>query len=101
MKADKENWVNNVIESINGIQRAEAGNGLYNRVLSRIEQNNIQNASVYISGNYVLRVAAGLFVVVALNAITWYTFSTQNNNKQTQLKAFAREYSISDNSLTD
>ncbi len=89
MKPDKEEWIDRVLASTEGVARAKAPAGFYANVLKRV------NAVESISVSYVLRIAAGVVLLVALNAFVCTTFSKYKGaNDNTNLQAFAREYAI-------
>ena len=91
MKPEKDRWVENVLASADNIQRAKAGAGFYEKTISRIKSQEV------ISTDYVLRIAAGLALVVALNIFACATFS-KSKTGNSPLMAFAKEYSINGNS---
>lgn len=88
MSHKKEQWVNDVLSSVERIQRATAPAGLYNKTLARIK------ADVQISKASILRVAAGIALLVGLNVFACATFTKNENMQREQLQAFAHEYSL-------
>ena len=91
MKPEKDRWVENVLASAESIQRAKAGAGFYEKTISRIKSQEV------ISTDYVLRIAAGLALVVALNIFACTSFS-KSKTGNSPLTAFAKEYSINGSS---
>lgn len=90
MNPEKEKWAEAVLASVDNIQRAKASAVFYQKTMDRIK------AEAIISTGYVLRVAAGLFLLITLNVFACVSFSKENNQS---LQAFAKEYGIS--STTD
>lgn len=90
MKPEEERWIEDVLASADNIQRAKAGDGFYQKTMQRIKEETV------VSSDYVLRIAAGLVLVVALNIFACATFSKYKAG--TPLMAFAKEYSINSNS---
>lgn len=93
MKLGKEKWVETVLASAEGIQRARASAHFYDNTISRIKE------EATVSSDYVLRIAAGLMLVVALNVFACISFSkSKDSNQNACLMAFAKEYSINGSS---
>jgi hypothetical protein len=92
MNHEKEKWVEEVLASADNIQRARPTAGFYERTLGRIR------TEASISTDYVLRIAAGLLLLVALNVFACVSFSKYNRGGDQPLQAFAKEYSISSSS---
>ncbi len=90
MNPEKEKWAEEVLASAENIQRAKVSAVFYQKTMDRIK------AEAIISTDYVLRIAAGLFLLITLNVFACVSFSKENNQS---LQAFAKEYCIS--STTD
>ena len=98
MKSKKDVWIEEALGSLNGIERAKADSAIYQKIMSRVSE--VRGISNIVPQSTVWRIAAALFVVVALNAFTCIMVSqTSQGTKNEELKAFASEYGISSNSL--
>ena len=91
MKPEKEKWVESVLASAEGIQRAKPAADFYDKTISCIKE------EATFSSDYVLRIAAGLMLVVASNIFACASFS-KNKAGNAPLMAFAKEYSINGSS---
>jgi len=85
MNPEKEKWAEEVIASVDNIQRAKVSAAFYQKTMDRLK------AEAIISTGYVLRIAAGLFLLITLNVFACVSFSKENNQS---LQAFAKEYGI-------
>ena len=89
MKPEKDIWVNGILKSVENIQRAKVSVGFYQKVIGRIRDYET------VSSGYVLRVAAALALLVALNVFACVTFSDyKTETGSMHLQAFAKEYNI-------
>lgn len=88
MNHKREQWVNDVLSSVERVERATAPAGFYNKTLARIKD------STQISKASILRVAAGIALLVGLNVFACATFTKNENNQHAQLLAFASEYNL-------
>ena len=91
MKPEKDRWIEDVLASADNIQRAKADGRFYQKTMQRIKEETV------VSSDYVLRIAAGLALVVALNIFACATFS-KSKTGNSPLMAFAKEYSINNSS---
>ena len=93
MKPEKDRWIENVLASADNIQRAKADGTFYQKTMQRIKEETV------VSSPYVLRIAAGLVLVIALNVFACTSFSKNKmNGGNAPLMAFAKEYSINNSS---
>ncbi len=85
----KEIWAEQVLASAEGIVPAKAPAGFYEKTIARLK------ATEVVSGGYVLRVAAGVLLLVAFNAFACVSLVNYKVGKaESNLSAFAKEYSI-------
>ena len=93
MCLEKEKWADEVLASVENIQRAKVSAGFYRQTMNRIK------AEAVISTDYVLRIAAGLFLLITLNVFACISFSKNKSHANSEhLQAFAKEYSITPSS---
>ena len=93
MSREKEIWTDEVLSSLDNIQRAKVSEGFYQKTKNRIK------AEAVISTDYVLRIAAGLLLLITLNVFACISFSKNINHANSeQLQAFAKEYSLQNGS---
>ena len=85
-KNNKDKWINDTIDSINGIKRAESSPFLYAKVLNKIKSQNrsrvipMRKAAL---GFITMLLLAVLNIAIALNYNTQNN-STESNNTSTQ-----------------
>jgi hypothetical protein len=99
MKNEKniQKEVEQAMQSIEGMHRAEANPFLYTRVMQAIENKKAGPAS---EKKWVPRLAFALLIFMSVNVYTFIHFQrseTQSTTKQ-GIEAFANEYGFSDNS---
>jgi hypothetical protein len=89
MSHEKEQWVEEVLAAADKIQRAKAPSHFYAQTMARIKE----EASV--SRDYILRITAGILLLVALNVFACVSFSKNSGAAvKHPLEAFASEYGI-------
>lgn len=89
MEVQRNQWVEDVLASADGITRAKAPAGFYEKTRARI------TASEFVPSSYVLRVAAGVLLLLAFNTfacVSLINYKAQSEDRN--LSAFAKEYSI-------
>jgi len=96
MNPEKDMWINEALDSIEGIQPAQSENNFYDKVMQRIESGNRITASETISMANVYKIAAAILLIVTLNAFTCINFS-KSKVEQQNLTAFAHEFSLTGN----
>jgi hypothetical protein len=99
MEPGKEKWVNDVMNSLEGVQKARAGTNLYAQVMSRLDEVNRGKVYEMVSTRTALRVAAGLLLIAGLNVFTFTMLTKKGSpdSQQVELKAFAKEYALTGN----
>jgi hypothetical protein len=96
MENDKENWVTESLNSIEGLQRAQSPDTIYRKVMERIQSERFRIVPDTVPMGTVYRAAAAIAMIVALNTFSCIMFS-KSKNEQKQLQAFMKEYSLSIN----
>lgn len=94
-----EQWVNEALESIDGIGRATANPFLFTRIEERLRQRNSPWEKL---ARFVARPAFALFVVLLFLSANFYVANQEQKErlareKQTNEQLFASEYSTSSN----
>lgn len=94
MKTEKEKWVYETTESLEGIQRAQVNEGLHRKIMEGVTSMKL-NRFEMVSPATVWRMAAGLFIIITLNVVTCIAFSKNRpHTENDSLWAFAREFSM-------
>ncbi|MEI6454779.1 MAG: hypothetical protein WCO93_00695 [bacterium] len=86
----KEQWINETMESLNGLNRARADQSLLHDLLGRIDRN--ERKTVTLRTGTLMRIAAGIVILVALNIISILFYDHLNSSEQTNRKLVATEY---------
>ncbi len=85
--------IDDTVNSIHSIQRAEASPFLFNKIIDRIKTGTPE--PIYYTGAWFLRIAVTGVVIISLNAITIWTLTKQPQkqiNEQMELHKIAQEY---------
>jgi hypothetical protein len=85
----KEDWINKTMESLDGINRAESDPLLFDKVLKRIQHDNL--AVISIRSRLVWRIAALILILITFNVFT-LVYSKTSGNSQNTAKSVANEY---------
>lgn len=91
MNDEKEAWVNAVMQSADNIRQAKSPAGFYHKTLQRIQTYNS------VSTDYVIKVAAVVLLLIAVNIFTCIGYQRQNNHQRQGIQSFATEYAITGN----
>lgn len=89
MKEGFHKKIDEVLNSLDGIQRAEANPFLYGKIKSRIE-----TAKHAVPQPMVLRLAIALAIVIMLNLLTILQFNSGEKRINAGVESVANEYSI-------
>jgi hypothetical protein len=87
-KNNKDKWINDTIESINGVKKAEASPFLYAKVLNKIKSGNrsrvipVKKAAL---GFITMLLLAVLNIAIALNYNSKNNYIESNNNSAQEL----------------
>ncbi len=95
MKNNEEHttWVNDVLNSFDGMNRVEANPFLYTKIQQRL-LNTRQQSTTY--GRWMYRLAFMLIVLLAVNIYSYSSFikTQKNNSNVTGIEAFVTDYEI-------
>lgn len=86
MNHEKDTWIEGVLLTADGIERAKAPADNYEKIRARI------TAASEIPTGYILRIAAAILLLVAINIFACISFSQTSRNHN--LQAFSQEYGI-------
>ena len=101
--------IEETFKSIEGIKKAEANPFIYNKIVGRIGSKKTKEAFKIKQNAYILRFAVMLIAALLLNVYTYFTYSKSentynktlsaynekiNNEREANLKSFAKEYSL-------
>ncbi|RXK58401.1 hypothetical protein ESA94_17330 [Lacibacter luteus] len=97
MKKNQEQWVDEVMGSLQGLQSAEGNPYLHTRVLARIQQQLPDRQPVQLKWVYAM---AGVFtIMLLLNVMGWSNSSSADNASGVDIETVINEYDT-DNSYT-
>ncbi len=91
MKKDVQQQIEQTLNSLHGVQRAEANPFLFTKIKYRMRR---QHAEPVLPGQWSLRLALVMVTVVLMNAFTIENL-LKNKLDETDVAAVAAEYSIS------
>ena len=86
----KENWIQETLNSINNINRAEANEELYDNIVQRLQKR--ETKGIPLQSNLVWRVAASITILIGLNVFTLLSQHSKNESKTGESNTFATEY---------
>ncbi|MGZ4054294.1 MAG: hypothetical protein ACXVPU_18430 [Bacteroidia bacterium] len=87
---DKEKWINDVMNSLDGIKSPGVNPFLYNRILEKIGSGN----SEYAPMKLVWLAAASFILLIALNFTIIKAASSAHGNKKNELQKIAADYQL-------
>jgi hypothetical protein len=90
MKEDLHKKIDEVLNSLDGMQRAEASPFLYSKIRNRMEM-----ARQVVPQPMALRLAIALALVILLNLVTILQFNSGSKKADAGVESVANEYSIS------
>jgi hypothetical protein len=93
----KEQWIDETLESLDGIRRAGSDPMTYEKVMHRLRAP--MTRRIQVQPGLVWRVAAGLTLLIGLNALSLFYFSRSSRESETQTKTLATEYFSYTNSI--
>lgn len=93
MKKNQEQWIDEVMGSLQGIQPAEGNPYLHTRVLARLKQTPARQA---IQVKWVYAVATVFVLMFILNVVGWNTLSTEDQDT-TDIETVINEYELENN----
>ena len=85
----KEQWIDEIMNSLDGLQRAKAPAGLQERVMKAIAKPKVIRLSPQVSWS----LAAGLLLLISVNAFSLAHYNTERRTAMHETpQDFAREY---------
>lgn len=89
---NKEKWVEDALGSLEGIRRAEAPPGLFEKAMQRVSRGRARVVSM--TRAQVWSAAACALVLVVANVLLCAQFSRTGQHSRGQQEAFAQEYFV-------
>ena len=86
----KEQWINETMESLEGISRAGSDPRLYDRVIQAI--GNSRPGTIPFNPRVVWRIAAGLALLISINIFSIVHYNKTHEASETQINTLATEY---------
>jgi hypothetical protein len=86
----KEIWIDETMDALDGITRAESDPSLHEKVLQRIHQN--QPEIVRIQPSLIFKLAACIAILIGFNLFILFHFTRSSNTHQNPEKSVASEY---------
>ncbi|MFY7839293.1 MAG: hypothetical protein ACOVP7_03405 [Lacibacter sp.] len=97
MKKNQEQWVNEAMASLQGMQAAEGNPYLHTRVMARLQQQLPDRQPVQVKWVYAM---AGVFtIMLLLNVMGWSSSNATDNSSGVDIETVINEYDT-DNSYT-
>lgn len=95
MSNPNEHLINDTLNSLDGMSRAEASPFLYGRIMERMKQQ--LPAPVYYTGKAIIQFAMAMLLVASLNVISVRSLKKQHKphqpmNEEMELQRMAQEY---------
>jgi hypothetical protein len=91
MRMQQQQWINEVISSLEGLQKTEGNPYMHTRVLARLE-NDVQAKKVSFKTVYAL--ASVVLLVLLLNVFFWNQSGTDSIDNSTVTTTTAQEYDL-------
>jgi hypothetical protein len=85
----KEDWINKTMGTLDGISRAKSDPLLFDKVLQRIQHDNLPVISI--RSLLVWKIAALILILISFNVFT-LVYSKTSGNSQNTAKSVANEY---------
>lgn len=93
MKKNQEQWIDEVMGSLQGMQPAEGNPYLHTRVLARLKQTPARQA---VQVKWVYAVATVFVLMFILNVVGWNTLSSDDQDT-TDIETVINEYDLENN----
>ena len=94
MKKNQEQWIDEVMGSLQGIQPAEGNPYLHTRVLARLQQNPARQA---VQVKWVYTVAIAFTVMLLLNVMGWNMSFNNDEQETVDIETVINEYELENN----
>lgn len=89
MKKNQEQWINEVLGSLQGMQAAEGNPYLHTRVMARLQENSSRQP-VQVKWVYVM---AGIFtIMLLLNVMGWTSSASTDSSSSVDIETVINEY---------
>ena len=86
----KEQWIDDTMESMEGITRAAGNPLLYDKVMSRLT--NPRSGVISFTPRILWQIAAGIALLISINIFSVVYFSKSSVASKTQINKLASEY---------
>lgn len=93
MKKNQEQWIDEIMGSLQGIQPAEGNPYLHTRVLARLQQNPARQA---VQVKWVYTVATAFVLMLLLNVMGW-NMSGNDEQENVDIETVINEYELENN----
>jgi|SRR5688572_33050210 hypothetical protein len=94
MKKNQEQWINEVMGSLEGIQPAEGNPYLHTRVLARLQKTPGRQP---VKVKWVYAMASVFVVMLLLNVMGWNTSSNSDDQDTVDIETVINEYELENN----
>ncbi len=94
MKKNQEQWIDEVMGSLQGIQPAEGNPYLHTRILARLQQNPARQA---VQVKWVYTVAIAFTAMLLLNVMGWNMSFSNNDQDSVDIETVINEYELENN----
>ena len=94
MKKNQEQWINEVMGSLEGIQPAEGNPYLHTRVLARLQKTSGRQP---VKVKWVYAMASVFVVMLLLNVMGWNTTSNSDEQDTVDIETVINEYELENN----
>ncbi len=94
MKKNQEQWIDEVMGSLQGMQPAEGNPYLHTRVLARLQQNPARQA---VQVKWVYTVAIAFTAMLLLNVMGWNMSFSNNDQDSVDIETVINEYELENN----
>lgn len=94
MKKNQEQWIDEVMGSLQGLQPAEGNPYLHTRILARLQQNPARQA---VQVKWVYTVAIAFTAMLLLNVMGWNMSFSNNDQDSVDIETVINEYELENN----
>ncbi len=94
MKKNQEQWIDEVMGSLQGLQPAEGNPYLHTRVLARLQQNPARQP---VKLKWVYAVATAFVVMLLVNVMGWNTSFGSDDQDTVDIETVINEYELENN----
>jgi hypothetical protein len=94
MKKNQEQWIDEIMGSLQGMQPAEGNPYLHTRVMARLQQNPARQA---VQVKWVYTVAIAFTVMLLLNVMGWNMSFNNDEQDSVDIETVINEYELENN----